>query len=143
MENEIISTRVIAAPAAEVFGAFREPSVLEKWWGPHGFTNTVTEFDFRPDGIWKVTMHGEDGTDYPNVSRFVDIIEGERIVFDHIEPIHAFTMTMTFGEKNGGCLLTWCMRFVEPGEANKLRDFISMANEQNFDRLEAVLKSNH
>ncbi|EAQ76837.1 hypothetical protein DSM3645_17901 [Blastopirellula marina DSM 3645] len=29
-------------------------------------------------------MHAPDGTDYPNESRFVEIIEPTRIVFDHL-----------------------------------------------------------
>lgn len=139
--NEIISSRFIAAPVEKVFGAFADPGKLEKWWGPDAFTNTVTEFDFKVGGIWKITMHGPDGKDYPNVSRFTDIIENERIVYDHIEPVHAFTMTMTFVEKDGGCLLTWAMRFVTPGEAERLGHFISAANQQNFGRLEAVIQT--
>jgi len=140
-ENQIVSSRLIDASVERVFGAFADPSQLEQWWGPQDFTNTVGEFDFREGGIWKITMHAPDGTDYPNESRFTEIIPNERIVYDHIEPIHRFTMTMTFSEKDGGCLLAWVMKFQTPGEAEKLGNFISLANQQNFDRLEAVINS--
>jgi uncharacterized protein YndB with AHSA1/START domain len=142
LENDIISSRLISASAGDVFAAFADPQVLEKWWGPNGFTNKVTKFEFHPGGVWEITMRGPDGTEYPNVSRFTEIVPNERIVYDHIEPVHAFSMTMTFDGKEGGCLLTWIMNFVTPGEAERLGTFIASANEQNFDRLEAAMRSN-
>ena len=38
--------------------------------------------------------------------------------------------------------LTWRMTF-EPGMGDQVREFLSAANEQNFDRLAAVLSANH
>ena len=37
----------------------------------------------RPGGVWKHTMHGPDGTDYPNKSVFIEVVKPERIVFKH------------------------------------------------------------
>ncbi|WP_261339709.1 SRPBCC domain-containing protein [Blastopirellula marina] len=70
--------------ATQVLQAFRDISSLARWWGPNGFTTTFHEFDFQPGGDWKFFMHAPDGTDYPNESRFVEIIEPTRIVFDHL-----------------------------------------------------------
>jgi uncharacterized protein YndB with AHSA1/START domain len=39
--------------------------------------------DVRPGGVWRHTMHGPDGTDYPNNSTFLEVIEAERIVYSH------------------------------------------------------------
>jgi uncharacterized protein YndB with AHSA1/START domain len=77
------------------FGAFSDPSVLAKWWGPKGFTSTIEEFDLRPGGAWRLVMHGPDGTDSHNVSGFVEVVPAERVVYDHLEPVHRFRMTMT------------------------------------------------
>lgn len=139
-ENEIVSTRVFSAPPPAVFGAFADPKLLAQWWGPQGFRNTITEFDFRPGGAWRLVMHAPDGTDYPNESDFVEIDAPHRIVFIHQRPMHRFTTTMTFEPVAGDqTRLTWLMRFDDRGEVEKLGTFIAAANEQNFDRLAAVL----
>jgi uncharacterized protein YndB with AHSA1/START domain len=137
---EIISTRDFAAPRESLFQAFSNPAELEKWWGPKGFTNTITRFDFRPGGAWRFTMHGPDGTDYPNAKDFIEVEEPGLIVFQHLDPKHRFTMTMTFDPlEGGGTRLTWRMLF-DPNEENeKIKGFIIEANEQNFDRLEAYV----
>ncbi len=138
---EIVSTRVFAAPREAVFQAFSDPAQLVHWWGPKGFTNTFHAFDFRVGGAWEFTMLGPDGADYPNRKDFVEIVENERIVFHHLQPMHVFTMTMTFADEAGGTRLTWIMQFTTPDESGQLKDFIATANEENFDRLEAWLAS--
>jgi len=134
--TEITSTRVFAAPREVLFDLFADPEHLAHWWGPEGFTNTFEQFDFEPGGAWRFTMHGPDGTDYPNAKDFVEIERPERIVFDHVQDGHAFRMTMTYEtEGNHTTRLTWHMAFAAP-LADDIRDFITNANEQNFDRLQ-------
>lgn len=137
--REILTTRTLAAPRALVFRAWTEPEHVVHWWGPKGFTNTVQELDLRPGGAWRIVMHGPDGTDYPNESVFVEIVPPERIVFDHLEPIHRFRTTVTFAEHPGGTALTWRMVFADVAECDRVRSFVTTANEQNLDRLEAEL----
>ena len=48
-----------------------------------GFTTTTHERDVRPGGVWSHTMHGPDGTDYPNKSTFIEVVKPERIVYKH------------------------------------------------------------
>ena len=138
-EREIVSARVLAAPRAVVFAAFADPAQLAQWWGPDGFTNTIREFDLRPGGRWRFTMHAPDGTDYGNECEFAEVVRPERIVFQHLEPVHRFQMTMTFAEEGGATRLNWRMVFESASEVAKLKNFIAAANEQNFDRLAAHL----
>jgi len=136
---EIVSTRVFAAPRELVFEAFSNPDHLMHWWGPKGFANTFSEFDLRPGGAWRFTMHGPDGVDYQNAKDFVEVVKPERIVFQHLRPMHRFQMTMTFVELSGKTELTWRMLFESTTETIKLKSFITEANEQNVARLEAYL----
>lgn len=133
--REIVSTRVFDAPRERVFRAFGDPEQLKRWWGPAGFTNTLEAFDPRPGGAWRLVMHGPDGTDYHNESVFTEVVEPARVVFDHLEPVHRFRMTMTFDDEAGKTRLTWRMRFEFAEEAERVRGFVAAANEQNFDRL--------
>jgi uncharacterized protein YndB with AHSA1/START domain len=112
---------------------------LARWWGPKDHTNTFTEFDPRPGGAWRFVMHGPDGTDYQMVHEFVEVTAPERIVIDHIQAMHNFRMVMTFAEEAGGTRLTWRMQFESAAEAERVREFVLVANEQNFDRLETQL----
>ena len=137
--REIVSTRLVAAPRERVFAAFADPAQLVHWWGPKGFTNTIHQFDLRPGGAWHLTMRGPDGAEYHNQSVFSEIVPPERIVFEHLEPVHRFMMTMTFAGQDGQTTLTWRMRFESPAEVAQLGNFIAGANEQNFDRLAAHL----
>src|SRR5688572_16859771 len=93
---EVVSTRILAFPREAVFAAFADPAQLARWWGPNGFTNTISQFDLRRGGTWRVVMHASNGANFENTSEFVEIVPPERIVFDHLMPVHRFRMTMTF-----------------------------------------------
>ena len=136
--REIVSSRVVAYPASQVFGAFTNDRVLVTWWGPVGFTNTFQEFDPQPGGRWRFVMHGPDGTDYPNESQFLEVVAPRRIVFRHLSRPH-FRMTITLADEAGGTRITWRMLFATIAECDQVRSYAPAANEQNFDRLEAVL----
>jgi uncharacterized peroxidase-related enzyme len=140
--NEIVSTRHFDAPREIVFGAFTDPAMLVRWWGPKGFTNTFHEFDLRPGGAWRFVMHGPDGTDYEVAKRFVEVAPPAHVIFDHVEPMHRFRMTMAFADESGGTRVIWRMRFESAPEADKVRELVAAANEENFDRLQALLTAN-
>ena len=136
--REIVSGRLIAAPRETVFKAFADPTHLARWWGPSGFANTFEEFDFRPGGTWRFTMHGPDGRDYLNRSVFLEIQESARIVLEH-ESAPAFRMTITLANENGNTRLGWRMLFDSAALRDQLAPICVPANEQNFDRLQAEL----
>lgn len=136
---DILSTRFFAVTRDRLFAAFSQPDQLVHWWGPNGFTNTFEEFDLRVDGMWRFTMHAPDGKEYLNLNRFTEVLPSKRIVFQHLEPVHRFDMVLDFEDADGGTQLTWQMRFQTMEEAERVRAFILVANEENFDRLEAHL----
>ena len=140
-ENEIVTSRVFRLPRETLFTAFSDPVRLAQWWGPKGFTNTMQQFDLKAGGTWRLTMHAPKGADYHNRSVFTEVTRPERIVYEHLEPIHRFQMTMTFEAVDNYTRLTWRMRFKTADEVAKVKAFILVANEQNFDRLAAHLSS--
>lgn len=81
--NEIMITRLFDAPRELIWEAWTNLEHIAKWWGPDGFTTTTKSRDFRPGGLWVYTMHGPDGTDYPNEVKFIEIVEPERILHSH------------------------------------------------------------
>ena len=102
-------SRVIEAACRVVFDAYSDPTHLSRWWGPNGFSITTRSFDFRPGGVWEFTMHGPDGTDYPNWVRYLEIARPERIVLLHgSEPDdpEAFTSTVSIEDRGEHCAVT-------------------------------------
>ena len=57
---------------------------IKNWWGPDGFTNTITKMELVPGGEWDLVMHGPDGTDYKNKSVFKEVVRHKKIVYEHI-----------------------------------------------------------
>ncbi len=144
--REIVSSRVFNAPRELIWRAWTEPDHLSRWWGPKGFTNTFHAFEPRPGGEWRFTMHGPDGARYENRCVFAEIEEPNRIVFDHIEPVHSFRVTADFEElradKTGRVTtkITFRMVFEDAEECQRSKPYIIKGNEENFDRLEAELE---
>lgn len=124
-------------PRAQVFAALARAEQLARWWGPAGFTNTFEVFEFRPQGRWKFTMHGPDGKDYANDNVFLET-SPERVVIRHAcQPF--FTLTITLTEENDQTELDWRQALDDPRVAENIAHIVIPANEQNLDRLQAVL----
>lgn len=138
--SEIVSRRHFMAPRERVFDAFRDPARLARWWGPRGFVNEFREFDLRPGGRWRLTMCGPDGARHEMDKRFLAVEPPARVVLRHEQERHAFTMTIALTEDAGGTLMTWRMAFDDAAEAEAVREVVLAANEENFDRLAAVLR---
>lgn len=139
----IISSRVLSASRDEVFAAIRDPARLAQWWGPKGCTNTFHEFDFRPNGKWRFTMRGPDGTAYEMDQQFAEITPPERVVVRHFQPGHDFNLAITLVAQGNGTELAWEMTFADPAEGERVRALVVPANEENIDRLAAHLSAAH
>jgi uncharacterized protein YndB with AHSA1/START domain len=115
--REIVLTRVFDAPRSMVWDAWTDPAQAAQWWGPRGFTVTTHEVDVRAGGVWRFTMHGPDGTDYPNEHHYTEVVPQERITHQHgghrpggTEV--SFVMTVTFEDEGDGTRVT--LRQVHP-----------------------------
>lgn len=142
-DREIVVTREFEAPRELVWQAWTEPDRIARWWGPDGFTNTVHEMDVRPGGIWRVTMHGPDGTDYPNLIEYLEVEPPERLVYDHgdeDDPAQ-FRVTVTFADKGGRTELTMRSLFESAEVLDKaVKEFGALEGaKQNLERLAAYL----
>ncbi|MCR8643304.1 SRPBCC family protein [Paenibacillus sp. N1-5-1-14] len=135
---ELVSRRKYDAPQHVLFQVWTKPELLAQWWGPNGFTNTFHSFDLKPGGIWEFTMHGPNGVNYPNRCLFQEI-EPDRIVIRH-DCDHYFTLTATFEEVDGGTELTFRQAFDTAKDYKNLKVICEEANEQNLDRIGALLK---
>ena len=115
-DREIVITRVIDAPRERVWEAWADPKQVVKWWGPRGFSTTSDRREFKPGGVWRHTMVGPDGVEYPNLARFEEIVKPERIVYTNgggkkDGPGVSFRSTVTFKDLGGKTELALRMVF--------------------------------
>src|SRR5687767_5583144 len=120
--NEIRITRIYDAPVKAVWDAWTDPKQVEKWWGPRGFTLTHHSKDLRPGGHWKYTMHGPDGTDYPNRTLYYEVEKHAKLVYDHggtedTPPL--FRVTVLFSESKGKTKMDMTMALATPEVAEE------------------------
>jgi uncharacterized protein YndB with AHSA1/START domain len=80
---QIITERLLNAPRELVFKVLTEPEHIKHFWGPDGFTNSIKQMDVKPGGQWLFTMHGPDGTDYPNRIIYRKITPPSYMAWDH------------------------------------------------------------
>ena len=138
--NEIRITRVYDAPVALVWDAWTDPQRLAQWWGPRGFTITTHSKDLRVGGSWDFTMHGPDGTDYPNFMRYHVVEPRARLVYDHgassADAKPMFRVTAEFREVGGKTELDMRMTLATAEEAQHTRAIIKAhGGNSTWDRL--------
>jgi uncharacterized protein YndB with AHSA1/START domain len=114
---------------------------IVQWWGPNGFTNTIHTMDFTEGGEWNLTMHGPDGTNYPNKAVFREIIPLKKIVFEHFNP--HFITTVVFEAQAEKTFMEWTMIFetVELYEAVAKAHKADEGLKQNVEKLEMYLST--
>ena len=139
-DREITISRKLNAPIDLVWEAWIKPEHIANWWGPNGFTTTISKMDLTAGGEWDLVMHGPDGTDYKNKSIFKEVVLHKKIVYEHVSA-PKFVSTISFEAQGEQTQITWHMLF-ETAE-----QFIQVVKtfkadeglKQNVEKLEAYL----
>ena len=146
-EPLVIVDRLLDAPRALVFRMYADPAQLVQFWGPHGSTTRIPEFDFRPGGLWRMVITFPGGFDVPMTSRFVEIAEPSRIVFRDVPPDpptdmphHEMLVSIDFAEAGDRTRLLVQVRFASAAarDAAVEHGFVRPIAEL-LERLEALL----
>jgi len=83
-------------------------------------------------------MHGPDGKDYPNESRFTRIVPDSMLEIEHLG--HHFFLTMELRPTDIGTDVRWRQTFDSVEHYEKIAEFVASANEQNLERLAAEVE---
>jgi len=142
-EKEIRLTRLYDAPIKMVWDAWTDEKQVSQWWGPRGFTITTHSKDLKPGGHWHYTMHGPDGVDYINKTKYFEVEKYSRLVYDHggnDEQKPLFRVTALFTEVKGKTQLDMTMAHSTPEAAEESRKIIKKADGYStWDRLAEYL----
>ena len=125
-ELDLITSRVIRAPRSAVWKAWSTASMFEKWWIPAPALCKVVKMDLTPGGEFETHISENSGPFSPHLSGcFLDIIEGERIVFTNAltggwRPAEQPFMTaiITFADHDNGTF--YSARAMHKNNADKL-----------------------
>jgi uncharacterized protein YndB with AHSA1/START domain len=126
----------IPATPEQVFAAISTPERLALWWGPAGFTNTFSVFEFKTGGRWNLVMHGPNGANYPNENVFGEIVPFKKVVIEHpMQPV--FSLSIELNPSARGTLVSWAQAFESAEIAKQIEHIVVPANDENLQRLMA------
>jgi len=141
-DREIRMVRVFDAPRTMVFDAFTKCELLKRWFGPHGFSLSVCEGQFRPGGWWRFVVRGPDGSEMGMRGTIREMSAPERLV--HVETFDDYPgealVTTTFVEKGGKTTVTINLLY----ESKDIRDAVVRSGmehgaAESYDRLAEFL----
>jgi uncharacterized protein YndB with AHSA1/START domain len=145
--REFIITREFDAPCELVFQAWTDPKHLAQWWGPHGFTNPVCEWDVRLGGKIYDVMRAPNGERYPMGGEFREIVAPEKLIFacgaldETGELLFEFLHNVTFIEWNGKTKITIQSRVTKTtAGADKYIGGYEMGMNSSLEKLEELLR---
>jgi uncharacterized protein YndB with AHSA1/START domain len=148
-KSDICCKQVFNAPRQLVFDAWTKRDLLEKWWGPKGFTNPVCEIDVRPGGTIRIDIRGPNGIVYPIIGTFKEITPPDKIVFASSaihaagKPIFDIQNTVTFEEVDGKTVLSLHASVIEVFDDIAYQHMSGMETgwSQSLDRLEEMVQA--
>ncbi|MFD2756583.1 SRPBCC family protein [Comamonas terrae] len=79
--NDLVLTRLLAAPADKLFRCWTDTALLKQWFVPSPWTIARAEVDLRPGGGSVIVMRDPDGKEYPNAGVYLEVVPNRRIVF--------------------------------------------------------------
>lgn len=140
-EREISVSRLFNAPVDLVWEVWTNPEHIKNWWGPNGFTNTISKMDVKPEGEWDLITHGPDGTDYKNKSIFKEVIKQKKLVYEHVS-FPKFIATVEFERRGNKTFIQWRMLFESKEQLIQVVKTFKADEglKQNIEKLELYLQ---
>lgn len=94
--QDIVITRIIDAPVAQVWQAWTDPEHVKQWWGPKDYTSPSCQIDLREGGTFLFCMRAPEsqgGQDGYTTGEYTKIVPMERLEF-----------TQSLADKDGNVL---------------------------------------
>jgi uncharacterized protein YndB with AHSA1/START domain len=142
-DREVVLTRVFDAPRRLVFDAFTKPELLERWFGPRGWSLVVCEVDLRVGGGFRFVLRGPDGREMGMRGVYREIVAPERSV--HMESFDDYPgesqVTTVLVEQAGKTTLTATILY----PSKEVRDIVIKSGmehgaAESYDKLAELLQ---
>jgi uncharacterized protein YndB with AHSA1/START domain len=151
--TQLVVERTIKAQPERVFDAFTDPSQLEKWWWPNGFTCPSAEVDLRVGGKYRLAMEWPGsipaeaqfshhlGGEYHEIDRPHRLVMSGRAVNDEQGELFATLIEVTFEARDGGTALTVRQSYFEPMPPAGAMAGAQQGWSEQLEKLEHLLAS--
>lgn len=106
----IVITREFNAPRERVWKAWTEPELVQRWYGPEGFTAPSIKIDLRVGGKYIWAMRGPAGSDWDKVMYTAG-------VYNEIVPNEKLVVTEHNSDENGNMLESMLESMAHNGQA--------------------------
>ena len=135
--------RFFDASPAQVWGAWTDPAILPRWFGPKGYSCQTKEINLVDGGVWIFDMTGPDGTVWPNRHRFTRYTPMTQIMFlldDGTDGFAAMEVVVDLTPEVGGTRLFQTMTFPSAeSKAGAIAFGAEALGYTTLDKLAAIL----
>ena len=108
-ERELVLDRFIDLPRALIWRCWTEPDLMKQWYCPAPWSIRKPDIDLRPGGRSNIIMVDPDGKEHPNLGIYLEVVEGEKLVFTDAftegwlpSPSPFMVATITLSDEYGG-----------------------------------------
>jgi uncharacterized protein YndB with AHSA1/START domain len=143
-DRELVTTRVVDAPAHLVFEAWTTPALFKRWWAPKslGMSLASVEMDVRVGGGYRLVFNNE-GPGMAFFGRYLEVTRPSRLVWTNEESGEDGPITTLTLEENGGKTLVVLRELYPSKEAlDAAGTGAAEAMEEQFTQLEELLGTN-
>ena len=143
-KQDITITYELPAPAARVFKAMTDASLLTRWWGPRKYETVVDKLEPRTGGQWRFINRAADGGEHGFHGVF-HLVEAPHRLIQTFEyegaPGHVSLESMTLEERDGKTLVTAQSVFqsVEDRAGMMADGGMEAGARETYERLEELL----
>jgi uncharacterized protein YndB with AHSA1/START domain len=144
-ERPLVITRVFDAPREAVFSAWTDPTQIASWLGPGDIRAEAKAMDPRPQGAFRIALHGKTGIVNIAGGVYREVVPPERLVFTWTWELdggktpkgHEMLITVTFQAKGRQTEMTLHQINFASDES---RDKHTHGWSGSFDKLAALLR---
>ncbi|PWW03364.1 uncharacterized protein YndB with AHSA1/START domain [Hoeflea marina] len=129
-ERELVIDRYVDAPRDLVWRCWTDPELLVKWFTPAPWKTRSASMDVRAGGSSMVVMESPEGELFPNPGIYLEVVEGEKLVFTD-----AYTEAWAPSEKP---FMTGILTFADEGKGTRYRAVVRHWSVEDSKRHEEM-----
>ena len=129
VNHKIKVVREFDAPIEQVWKAWTDKNLLDKWWAPKPWKAKTKSMDFREGGVWLYYMEGPDGTKSYCRADFKKIVPNKSYIGDD-----------AFCDENGNITnelpgMHWKVMFSQTGTGTKVDVEITFDSKADMEKI--------
>jgi uncharacterized protein YndB with AHSA1/START domain len=127
--NKLFIEKEFNASTEEVWKAWTDSEMLDRWWAPKPWKAKTKSMDFKEGGSWLYSMVGPEGEEHY-----------ARADYEKINPHKSFTVKDAFCDENGNInnelpVMHWKCMFDKSAKGTVVKVEITFQNENDLNKI--------